>query len=152
MELKSSRGDKNQSIWHTERFYVHGTMLGVLWHFLLLQSKIWVHGFLASSSPQVLPSSWNIPRSMRPPTNVLTSQFLSLLISNDCLISPTLPTTYVIHKGCVINNCSTSEILKLDIWIPASPFLHNLYSMQSQVPKITCPAPFTLLLYSMQSL
>ena len=63
--LKSSRGDKNQSIWHTEPLlctWDHARCAVTLP--TSLQSKIWVHGFLASSSPQVLPSSWNIPRSI----------------------------------------------------------------------------------------
>lgn len=115
---------KNQAIWLIEQLLCardHARCAVTLP--TSLQLKILAHGILASSSPQVLPLSWKIPRSI-----LITHQCLDISLPQSpyfqlpCHLSHFANYLHNHTKGCIINNCFSSEILELDIWIPAFPF------------------------------
>lgn len=114
---------KNQSIWLTEQLlcaWDHARRAVTL--STSLQLKILAHGSLASSSPQVLPSSWKNPRSIEITHQLDISLPQSPYFQLPSRLSHFANYLYNITMGYIISNCFTSEILKLDIQIPAFSF------------------------------
>lgn len=136
---------KNQSIWLMEH-------LLCAWNHVrcavtpstFFQWKILAPGFLASSSPQILPSSWKIPRTIQ-----ITYQCLGIsLPQSPYLQLPphlSLFANYLHNHtvGCIISKHFTSKITKIRYPDFSFSFLRNFYVNTFNSLSLFLSAPFT---------